>query len=124
MKCFILSRLINCYNIFMDFSSEVIQDNIRQFCKRWKITRLELFGSAVHGNFSSSSDIDLLVEFDLSFHRTLSDQIKMQEELEDIFGRQVDFVVRKTIENSPNPYKRESILNHTRELYVQRAELI
>lgn len=104
----------------MKVLTSIPQVEIRQFCKRWKITRLELFGSAVEGKFSKTSDIDLLVEFDRTFHRTLSDQIKMEEELEEIFGREVDFIVRKTIENSPNPYKRNNILNNTREIYVER----
>jgi predicted nucleotidyltransferase len=103
----------------MNALNSSLKSEIRQFCKRWKITRLELFGSAVEGNFSKMSDIDLLVDFDRSFHRTLSDQIKMEEELEELFGREVDFIVRKTIENSPNPYKR-SILNNTHEIYIER----
>lgn len=92
---------------------------ISQFCKRWHVIRLELFGSAAQGNFTNVSDIDLLVEFDKSFHRTLSDQIQMQAEIEDIFNRPVDLIVKKTIQNSPNPYKRASILNAAKELYVK-----
>ncbi len=94
------------------------QTEILDFCRRWNIKRLELFGSAVTGKLTQSSDIDLLVEFMSSFKRTLMDQMKMQEELERIFEREVDFIVRETIEKSPNPYKRDSILNNTRVLYV------
>jgi predicted nucleotidyltransferase len=97
----------------------ISQKRIQAFCQRWKITRMEVFGSALTKDFSDASDIDLLVEFDPSFHRTLSDQIMMQEELEELFGREVDFIVKKTIQNSRNPYKRSNILNNTREIYVE-----
>ena len=103
----------------MDALKSIPEANIQSFCQRWKIIRLEVFGSALTEEFSDTSDIDLLVEFAPDFHRTLSDQIKMQEELEELFDRKVDFIVRKTIESSRNPYKRENILNTAREIYVQ-----
>ena len=98
---------------------EIPSSQLKEFCQRWHINRLELFGSAVGGSFAQDSDVDLLVEFDPDFHRTLSDQIQMQQELEELFGRDVDFIVRKTIEASPNPHKRESILNHTQVIYAE-----
>jgi predicted nucleotidyltransferase len=98
----------------------VPKKDLKRFCKRWKITKLELFGSALKGDFTSTSDVDLLVEFDSAHHRTLSDSIKMHEEIEEVFGRKVDLIVKKSIEKSPNPYKRAGILNSTQVLYVKR----
>ncbi len=95
------------------------KSEIEGFCKRWHIIKLEIFGSAVRDDFSDTSDIDLLVEFDPSYQRTLSDQIKIQAEIEEIFLRPVDLIVRKTIQNSPNPYKRSSILSSAKEIYVK-----
>lgn len=92
---------------------------IKAFCERWHIIKLEIFGSAARDDFNETSDIDLLVEFDSSYHRTLSDQIKIQTEIEEIFRRSVDLIVRKTIQNSPNPYKRNSILSSAKEIYVK-----
>jgi predicted nucleotidyltransferase len=92
---------------------------LTSFCQRWKINRLELFGSTVRGNFTPSSDIDLLVEFDASYQRTLTDQIQMHAEIEALFQRPVDLIVKNTIQNSPNPYKRESILSQTVAIYVK-----
>lgn len=103
----------------MDEILGVPTKKLEQFCHRWQIQRLELFGSALGGAFTRTSDVDLLVEFDPGFHRTLGDQIKMQQELEALFGRDVDFIVRKTIESSPNPHKRANILNDTRVIYVE-----
>jgi len=34
------------------------------FCHRWKIRQLSVFGSAVHGDFRPDSDVDFLVTFD------------------------------------------------------------
>lgn len=101
----------------MDVVTNFPHEEISEFCQRWRVKRLELFGSALSASLTPSSDIDLLVQFEEDFTRTLADQIQMQEELERIFDREVDFIVRETIERSPNPYKRNSILNHTLEIY-------
>ena len=101
----------------MEIQTAIPTKRIQEFCQRWNIVRLELFGSAIRDDFRPDSDIDLLVEYDPAFHRTLSDMERMQREIEAIFERQVDLVVRETIENSPNPYKRDNILNHTYTIY-------
>jgi predicted nucleotidyltransferase len=67
-------------------------------------TRAGLFGSLVHGNLRTRSDIDILVELP----RTLSlvDVIGIQQELEDSLGRKVDLVQYDAIK----PLLREPIL--------------
>ena len=97
----------------IDFS----QKELHTFCKRWKIIRLEIFGSAIRDDFNEMSDIDLLVEYHSDFHRTLSDMEEMQFEIEEIFQRPVDLITRKTIERSQNPYKRQNILDNTVVIY-------
>jgi len=44
-------------------------DEIEEFCQRWQITELALFGSVLRNDFSSESDIDILVTFDENFKR-------------------------------------------------------
>jgi len=39
-------------------------DEIAEFCRRWKICKLALFGSALRDDFGLDSDVDILVEFD------------------------------------------------------------
>ena len=96
----------------------VIPENkIADFCKHWNITRLEIFGSAVREDFTSTSDVDLLVEYDPDFHRTLTDMEKMQAEIEEIFNRPVDLITKRSIEQSPNPYKRKNILDSATVIY-------
>jgi len=93
------------------------KNELNKFCKRWKIIKLEIFGSAIRNDFNNESDVDLLVVFDPDFHRTLVDMEEIQQEIEEIFNRPVDLITRKTIERSQNPYKRQNILDSTVVLY-------
>lgn len=36
---------------------------IADFCKRWQVAELALFGSVLRDDYDSNSDIDVLVEF-------------------------------------------------------------
>jgi len=38
-------------------------DRIAEFCRRWKITELALFGSVLRDDFRPDSDVDVLVTF-------------------------------------------------------------
>lgn len=86
------------------------QDRIDAFCERWQVTELALFGSVLRDDFRPDSDIDLLVSFHPDARHTLLDLVDMQEELEAIFGRRVDLVSRRAIEQSRNYIRRASIL--------------
>lgn len=108
----------NRYNIDMVLRNmDYSQKELHDFCKRWKIIRLEIFGSAIRDDFNEESDIDLLVEYQPDFHRTLVDMEEMQKEIEEIFQRPVDLITRKSIESSQNPYKRQNILDCAVVLY-------
>jgi hypothetical protein len=50
---------------------EIPSDKIADYCRRWKITELALFGSALRDDFKPESDIDVLVTFDRDAHWTL-----------------------------------------------------
>lgn len=39
-------------------------DEIAQFCHRWKIQELGVFGSVLRADFDAESDIDIIVTFD------------------------------------------------------------
>ena len=99
---------------------EIPSDKIADYCRRWKITELALFGSALRDDFNPESDIDLLVTFDRDAHWTLFDMVDMQEELKDIFGRDVDLVSRRGIESSQNYLRRMDILSSTKVIHVSR----
>jgi len=91
---------------------------IADFCHRWKITRFALFGSVLRDDFQPESDVDVLVDFAEDARWTLFDLVSMQEELEAIFGREVDLVSRRGIEHSRNPVRREAILSSAEVVYA------
>lgn len=42
---------------------EIAGEQLLQFCRRWKILELAVFGSVLRDDFSPQSDVDLLVTF-------------------------------------------------------------
>ncbi len=86
-------------------------DAIHQFCRRWKIRELALFGSALRTDFRPDSDVDVLVTFDDNAEWGLLAHIQMQQELAALLHRPVDLISRRALERSPNWVRREAILN-------------
>ena len=82
-------------------------DAVADFCRRHRIARLALFGSALRDDFGPDSDVDVLVEFQPGAAVGLFRFAGMELELSDILGgRKVDL-------NTPNclsPYFREAVL--------------
>jgi len=96
----------------------VEREKIEQFCRRWRIVELRLFGSAVRAELTPESDVDVLVAFEPDAHWSLFDLVRMQDELKQIFGRDVDLVSRRGLETSRNYLRRNAILNSAEVLYV------
>ena len=90
---------------------------IARFCKRWRITKLALFGSVLRDDFGPHSDIDVLASFDEAARHTLFDLDRMEEELTAIFGRNVDLVSWRGVERSPNHLRRNAILQSAEIIY-------
>ena len=92
-------------------------DELEALCHRYKVLRLELFGSAAAGNYlPSQSDLDFLVEFhNLPEGHYADAYFGLQEALEDLFCRPVDLIVDSAIEN---PYFRQSVDNTKLLLYA------
>src|SRR5437660_1476081 len=72
---------------------------IAEFCRKWGIKELSLFGSALGEDFRPDSDVDLLVTFEDHDRWDLWDLIHMQRELEATFRRKVDLVEKKAVKN-------------------------
>jgi predicted nucleotidyltransferase len=88
---------------------ELHRDKIADICRRYGVTRLEVFGSAARGaDFDlTRSDADFLVEFGPgSALPALRRFFGLAEALEQILGRHVDLVEPGAIRN---PYIRASI---------------
>jgi uncharacterized protein len=80
------------------------------FCRHWGVAELALFGSVLRDDFRPDSDVDVLVSFAPEVQRTLFDLVDMEDELARIFGRKVDLVTRRAIEESQNWIRRRTIL--------------
>ena len=95
---------------------QIPSEPIAAFCERWSITKLALFGSVLRDDLGPDSDVDVLAEFGKEARHTLFDMGRMEEELKDIFGRDVHLVDWSGVERSPNYLRRRVIL--------QSAELV
>jgi hypothetical protein len=87
-----------------------LQGRLRPFCDKHRIRRLEVFGSAVRGQAGTGSDVDLLVTLDESTAVSTAELLEMAGEAEELVGRPVDFVLRRSLEKSSNQFAREHIL--------------
>ncbi len=77
------------------------RDELNQLCQRFKVHRLELFGSAADGSFDlASSDLDFLVEFlELQTGEHFDAYFGLLEALRDLFQRKIDLVETKAMRN-------------------------
>jgi predicted nucleotidyltransferase len=94
------------------------REKIAEFCRRWKITEFAFFGSVLRDDFRPDSDVDVLVTFAPETRYSLFDLVHMQDELKEIFGREVDLVERKAVERSENYIRRKHILRSVEPVYV------
>ncbi len=88
-----------------------MQEKVKELvalCKNRGVRRLALFGSAASGLFDpASSDLDFLVEFQpVSPAQHADNYFGLQEDLERLFGVQVELVEPGPIRN---PYFRQAI---------------
>ncbi len=91
---------------------------LKEFCERWKIAKLELFGSMLRGDFGPDSDVDLLVTFDASAAWSLLDHVRMEREISGMLGRKTELVSREAIQASHNAIRRNAILGSAVPVYV------
>jgi predicted nucleotidyltransferase len=99
---------------------ELPMERIKAFCDRWQIIEFALFGSVLRDDFRPDSDIDVLVTFAPEAKRGLSETLQMKDELQTIFGRNVDFIVKAAIERSENWLRRKNILESAQVIYAAR----
>jgi hypothetical protein len=97
---------------------DIPKEKLAEFCRKWKITELSLFGSVLREDFGPGSDVDVLVSFADDAHWGLISLGKMEEELKEILGRKVDLVEHRAVEKSENYIRRKHILGNTERLYV------
>jgi hypothetical protein len=93
-------------------------DKLTNFCQRWRITELALFGSVLRSDFQPDSDVDVLVTFAPGTNWSLFDFVDMQDELQTILGRPVDLLSRRGVEADQNYLRRQAILNSAQIVYA------
>lgn len=100
-------------------------ERLRRLCGDWSVKNMWLFGSVVREDFTSESDVDVLVEFvdgSIFARGVCSDEEYRKElvrmhELEDIFGCHVDIVDMDSLLRERNWLKRERILKEAVLIY-------
>jgi predicted nucleotidyltransferase len=93
-------------------------EQIAEFCRRWGVKELALFGSVLRDDFAPESDVDVLVSFEPGRGGDPFEHIDMERELAAMLGREVDLVVRSAVERSRNWLRRREILETARTLYA------
>jgi hypothetical protein len=76
--------------------------------KRYPISEMALFGSYARGDYTESSDIDILV----SFHHAVGIEfITLAHELEDLLQEKVDLVSRNAIKPRYLPFVEKNLIH-------------
>lgn len=96
----------------------VSQETIAEVSRKWKVTEFALFGSVLREDFRQDSDVDVLVTFSPDSDWGVEHLLDMKEELEALFGRAVDLVEKRLVEESRNYIRRKHILSHKEAVYA------
>ena len=75
---------------------------LQNICEANDIVYLGLFGSCVMGKQRADSDVDLLVDFNIT--KSLLEKGRVLIELQNLFDREVDLVSRKNIKSTLKPF--------------------
>ena len=97
---------------------EIPRERVAEFCRKWGIRELALFGSVLRDDFRPDSDIDVLVTFEEGIEPSLDDWLAMEDEIGAVFGREVDLVQRDLVEANRNYIVRKHILRTARAIYA------
>lgn len=95
---------------------DIPHDRLADFCRKWKIVELSLFGSVLREDFGPKSDVDVMVVFAPDADWDYFDRPDMQDELREMFGgRPIDLVERRLIRN---PHIRHRALTTRQVVYA------
>ena len=95
---------------------------LTELCRKYRVERLYLFGSALSGQFDAQhSDLDFLVCFaNREPTGEYADRyLGLAEDLEELFGRPIDLVTEQSIRN---PYFRREVESTRQLVYEQPHE--
>ena len=86
---------------------ELNMDKIIALCKKYKVSKLFVFGSILTNRFNKENDVDFIVNFDKAqVTDYFSNFFDLKYALESLFEREVDLLEEQAIHN---PYLKENI---------------
>lgn len=91
----------------------VPEQALAEFCRRYHIRKMSLFGSVLRDDFRVDSDVDVLIEFEAGKTVDLFIFSDMQDELSEILGYEVDLNTPKFLSR----YFRDAVMEQARVLY-------
>jgi uncharacterized protein len=97
----------------MTLQIDVPIDEIVALCKQYPVRKLSLFGSVLREDFRTDSDIDMLVEFQPEARVGYFTMGKLQVDLTELLGREVDL---KTAEDL-SQYFRHEVIEKAQQIY-------
>ncbi len=86
-------------------------DKLIKICRDNDAAMIGVFGSVARGEDTSTSDIDILVNF--SERKSLLDIVKLERELSTEIGKKVDLLTEAAL----SPYLRDRILSELKVIY-------
>jgi uncharacterized protein len=90
------------------------REELAEFCRRYQVRELALFGSALRPDYRPDSDVDLLVTFAPAARVTFLTLAQMQRELAAMVGCNVDLIPKEGLK----PAIRDHVLATARVLYA------
>ena len=94
---------------------EAHRAEIAELCRRFRVRRLDVFGSAARGT-PARSDVDLLVTYERgAAGPSLEEHFDLRDALAALFGREVDLVMSGAVRN---PYIRADIERSKEVIYA------
>lgn len=98
---------------------ELPMDELALVCRKYGVSELAIFGSALRNEFGPKSDVDFLVTFENDDSGPWMCKLtELENELAVLLQRDVDVVHRRGIEQSNNWIRREAILDSVRVVYA------
>lgn len=87
------------------------QRALHRIAERFRLAEVDLFGSAVRSDFRADSDLDVLVRPRPDVRLGISDLVDLEDELEELFDRDVDLVTPDALSQSVRPrVEREAVV--------------
>ena len=97
------------------FGLNVDFNQIKKYCENHHISSLKFFGTIITENFTDSSDIDILVEFEDGFIPAFFKFIEIQRKLSEFFNnRKVDLRTKEDLSR----YFRQDVMNKAVRIFV------